>query len=346
MVILLEKQAQKHEIDEIVRQLEMRNFRVHHSTGADRSIIGILGDTSKIEEKNIEALPGVEKIIRITEPYKLASKSFKPDIDVFDLGKGVKIGGGHFVHMAGPCAIESYEQLRETAQAVSALGARVLRGGAFKPRTSPYSFQGTGINALEWMREIADEFDMLVVSEVMSELDIEGMLPYIDIFQIGTRNAQNFPLLKAIGKTDKAILLKRGMAMTIDEWLSSAEYILNEGNERVILCERGIRTFETAYRATLDIAAIPVLREKTHLPVIVDPSHAAGDSNYVTPLALAATAVKADGLIVEVHPNPPTAMSDAAQQLTFEEYAKLIEQAEAIGQTVGLSHTGGQDAWL
>lgn len=346
MIILLEKNILPLDIDNIMEALAAKNLKSQLSDGEERSIIGVLGDTSMVDVKNLEALEGVERIIRITEPYKLASKTFQPQTDTFDLGKDVLIGGGHFVNMAGPCAIESYEQLYETAQAVSQTGARVLRGGAFKPRTSPYSFQGTGLDALKWMRDISDQFNMLVVSEVMSELDIEAMLPYVDILQIGTRNAQNFRLLKAVGKTGKPILLKRGMAMTIDEWLSSAEYILNEGNKRVILCERGIRTFETSYRATLDIAAIPVLREKTHLPIIVDPSHAAGDAQFVPALALAATAVKSDGLIIEVHPNPKEAMSDAAQQLTFAGYSALMDQVNAIGETVGISTTGGQDAWL
>lgn len=345
MVILLERNAREEEIRDIVQVLENNNLRTHFSTGDERTIIGVVGDTSKVDRENIEIMPGVARIIPVTDPYKLASKTFKPEPDVMDLGKGVLLGGGHFVQMAGPCSIESHDQLYETAKAVRKAGARVLRGGAYKPRTSPYAFQGTGVEGLRWMREIADELDMLVISEVMSELEIDGMAPFVDIFQIGTRNAQNFRLLKAVGKAGKPVLLKRGMAETIEEWLSSTEYILSEGNYNVILCERGIRTFENAYRSTLDIGCIPVLREKTHLPVIVDPSHAAGNRRLVPSLALAATAAGADGLIIEVHPNPKKALSDAAQQLTFSEYAHLSEQVRDICRTVGKA-TGDDQAYV
>lgn len=335
MVILLNRNAREKDIREIVKVLKSYSLGTHFSEGNERTIIGVVGDTSRVNCENIQIMPGVERIIPITDPYKLASKTFKREPDVLNLGKGVRLGGGHFVQMAGPCSIESYEQLYETAKAVRQAGARILRGGAYKPRTSPYAFQGLGQEGLRWMREIADELDMLVVSEVMSELDIEQMLPFVDIFQIGTRNAQNFRLLKAVGRAGKPVLLKRGMSNTIQEWLSSSEYILSEGNYKVILCERGIRTFENAYRATLDIGCIPVLREKTHLPVVVDPSHAAGDYRLVPSLALAAAAAGADGLIIEVHPNPPAALSDAAQQLTFEQYAKLSEQVRDVCRTVG-----------
>ncbi len=346
MVIILEDKIPEAKIQAIMNVLDARHLRPHLSVGDERTIIGVLGDTSQVDIFSLEALEGVERVVRITDPYKLASKTFHPEPDVFDLGKGVLIGGGHFVNMAGPCAIESYEQLDSTAEAVSRAGAKVLRGGAYKPRTSPYSFQGEGVLGLKWMREVADRYDMLVVSEVMSEVDIEGMMPYVDIFQIGTRNAQNFRLLKAVGQTNKAVLLKRGMAMTIDEWLSSAEYVLSEGNDRVILCERGIRTFERAYRATLDIAAVPVVRAKTHLPIIIDPSHAAGEEKYVPALALAATAVAADGLIIEVHPDPPSAVSDAAQQLTFDQYEDLMKKVHALEDVVGLEDNSNPANWL
>ncbi len=344
MVILLNRNARQDDVREIVKVLESYSLATHFSKGNERTIIGVVGDTSRVKRENIQILPGVERIIPITDPYKLASKTFKQDPDVYDLGKGILLGAGHFVQMAGPCSIESYEQLYETAKAVRKSGARILRGGAYKPRTSPYSFQGTGIEGLRWMREIADELDMLVVSEVLSELDIEAMLPYVDIFQIGTRNAQNFRLLKSVGQAGKPVLLKRGMAETIEEWLSSSEYILSQGNYKVILCERGIRTFEKAYRATLDIGCIPVLREKTHLPVIVDPSHAAGDYRLVPSLALAAAAAGADGLIIEVHPNPPAAMSDAAQQLTFKQYARLSRGIRAVCETLGRKAEDAADA--
>ena len=343
MVIVLNRNVTDQEIRAITQVLEANSLRTHFSAGEERTLLGVLGDISRVDKENIEVMPGVERIIPISAPYKLASKTFKAEPDVFDLGKGILLGGGHFVNMAGPCSIESYDQLYETAREVRASGARILRGGAYKPRTSPYAFQGTGMEGLHWMREIADELNMLVVSEVMSEMDIEGMLPYVDIFQIGTRNAQNFRLLKAVGQAGKPVMLKRGMAETIEEWLSSTEYILSEGNYKVILCERGIRTFETAYRSTLDIGAIPVLRDKTHLPVIVDPSHAAGNWRLVPALALASTAAGADGLIIEVHPNPPTAMSDAAQQLTFKQYAQLSDQVRSICRTVGMTTEGPQD---
>ncbi len=336
MVILLNRSATDKDVQAIIVMLESHHLRTHLSAGEEHTIIGVLGDTARVNHENIEVMPGVERIIPISAPYKLASKTFKPSPDILDLGKGVRLGGGHFVNMAGPCSVESYDQLYETARAVRASGARVLRGGAFKPRTSPYAFQGSGLEGLYWMREIADELDMLVMSEVMSEMDIEGMLPYVDIFQIGTRNAQNFRLLKAVGQAGKPVLLKRGMAENIDEWLSSTEYILSEGNYKVILCERGIRTFETAYRSTLDIGAIPALKERTHLPVIVDPSHAAGNYRLVPALALAATAAGADGLVIEVHPNPPAALSDASQQLTFEQYQDLAAKIRAIYKTVGM----------
>lgn len=344
MVILLKQNARDVDVREIVKTLEDHHLRTHFSEGSEHTIIGVVGDTSRLDRENLKIMPGVERIIPITDPYKLASKTFKRGPDVLNLGKGVKIGGPNFVQFAGPCSIESREQLYETAKAVHAAGAKILRGGAYKPRTSPYAFQGTGQEGLRWMREIADELGMLVCSEVMSETDVVGMLPYVDIFQIGTRNAQNFRLLKAVGQVGKPVLLKRGMAETIDEWLSSSEYILSEGNYKVILCERGIRTFENAYRSTLDLGCIPVLRQKTHLPVIVDPSHAAGDYRLVPSLALAATAAGADGLMIEVHPNPPAAMSDAAQQLTFGQYAELAGQVEAICRTLGKGGAAGAES--
>lgn len=346
MIIVLTRDASDKELKDIVDVLESNHLRIHYSAGEERTIMGVVGDTSRIDRENIEVMPGVERIIPITDNYKLAGKTFKPTPDVYDLGRGVLLGGGHFVNMAGPCSVESYEQLYDTARAVRAAGARILRGGAYKPRTSPYAFQGTGHEGLVWMREVADELDMLVISEVMSEADIDGMLPYVDIFQIGTRNAQNFRLLKAVGQAGKPVMLKRGMAETIDEWLASTEYILSEGNYKVILCERGIRTFENAYRSTLDIGAIPVLKEKTHLPVVVDPSHAAGNWRLVPALARASVAAGADGLIIEVHPNPPKAMSDAAQQLTFEQYARLAGQVRSICQIAGMTTEGPQDGGI
>ena len=271
----------------------------------------------------------MERLVPIISPYKLAGRTFKPESSVFSVGD-VEFGGQTPVQIAGPCAVESYEQIFEVAEVISSCGAQVLRGGAYKPRTSPYSFQGLGVDGLKMMREAADAFGLLVISEITSEYDLDEAAKYIDIVQVGARNAQNFRLLAAIGKIKLPVMLKRGMALSIDEWLGSAEYILSEGEYRVMLCERGIRTFETAYRSTLDIGAIPVLKEKTHLPIFVDPSHAAGRAALVPPLARAAIAAGADGLIIEVHPNPSQAKSDAAQQLRPAAYVELTRQINGM----------------
>ncbi|HHX37476.1 MAG TPA: 3-deoxy-7-phosphoheptulonate synthase, partial [Clostridiaceae bacterium] len=310
MIIIMKPEVHRSDVDNIVGILERHELVPHISEGAFRTIIGVVGDKTKLDTDYLILQPGVERLVPIISPYKLAGRTFKPESSVFSVGD-VEFGGQTPVQIAGPCAVESYEQIFEVAEVISSCGAQVLRGGAYKPRTSPYSFQGLGVDGLKMMREAADAFGLLVISEITSEYDLDEAAKYIDIVQVGARNAQNFRLLAAIGKIKLPVMLKRGMALSIDEWLGSAEYILSEGEYRVMLCERGIRTFETAYRSTLDIGAIPVLKEKTHLPIFVDPSHAAGRAALVPPLARAAIAAGADGLIIEVHPNPSQAKSDA-----------------------------------
>lgn len=334
MVIVLKPSITLAEKTELFDLLKFRGLKVHISEGTERTIIGIIGDKSKLNCVALELLPGVEKLVHIMEPYKLASKTFKPEGSVIDI-KGRSIGGKRLAIMAGPCAIESRKQIFESAKGVKESGADFLRGGAFKPRTSPYSFQGLELEGLKMIREAADQYDLLVVSEIISENDMDLAQRYIDIIQIGARNAQNFRLLKEAGKSKLPVLLKRGISTTIDELLGAAEYIMSEGNYNIILCERGIRTFETATRNTLDISAVPVLKAKTHLPVVIDPSHATGLSYYVPSMAMAAIAAGADGLIVEVHPEPKFALSDAAQQLSIAEFNKLAEDIRKIAPIVG-----------
>ena len=333
MIIIMKPKVRQSDVDNIVSILETHDLVPHISEGTFRTIIGVVGDKTKLDTDHLSLQPGVERLVPILSSYKLAGRSFKPEGSVFSIGD-VEFGGSSPVQIAGPCAVESYDQIFTVAKVISDCGAKVLRGGAYKPRTSPYSFQGLGVAGLQMMREAADAFGLLVISEITSEYDLDEAAKYIDIVQVGARNAQNFRLLAAIGKIKLPVMLKRGMAMSIEEWLGSAEYILSEGEYRVMLCERGIRTFETAYRSTLDIGAIPVLKEKTHLPVFVDPSHAAGRAALVPPLARAAIAAGADGLLVEVHPNPPEAKSDAAQQLRPEAYVELMRQINGTLQYI------------
>ena len=336
MIIVVKPGASDSQVHEIIDVLERNELKAHVSEGAERLIIGVIGDKSRLTPGSLEVLTGVEKIVPIMESYKLASRQFRPEGTSFNV-KDVTIGGKELVMMAGPCAVESEEQVDAVASKMTACGVKVLRGGAYKPRTSPYAFQGLEKEGLKILRRVADRYGLLVISEITSENDIEYASNYLDIIQIGARNAQNFRLLSAVGKSGIPVMLKRGIAETIDEWLGSAEYIMSEGNYHIMMCERGIRTFETATRSTLDISAVPVLKGKTHLPVIVDPSHAAGKAQYVQPLALAAIAAGADGLIIEVHPDPKHALSDAAQQLTPEAYAELAlrvkEMAEIVKRT-------------
>lgn len=335
MIIVVKPDATNEEMNEIIQFLEMNGLKIHLSQGTQRTIIGVVGDKSRIADTNIALMAGVEKIVPIMETYKLVGKVFRPEGTVISFGDGVQIGGNKIAMIAGPCAVESEEQIFTVAKAVKACGAQFLRGGAYKPRTSPYAFQGMELEGLKLMREAAKLYDLKVVSEIVSESDLDQSLEYIDMIQIGARNAQNFRLLREVGKVKKPVLLKRGIAQTIEEWLGSAEYVMSEGNYEIILCERGIRTFETATRNTLDISAIPVLKSKTHLPVIVDPSHAAGQVAYIPSLSRAAIAAGADGLIVEVHPNPRCAVSDALQQLTPEQFASLCKEIELVAKAIG-----------
>ena len=341
MIILMKKGSGQKEIDAIVAVLRERGLGANLSTGAQATVIGVLGDKTKLGGINLELMDGVEKCVPIMHSYKLASREMTPEGRTVDVG-GVVIGGKKLVMMAGPCAVESEEQVMQAALGVKAAGAQFLRGGAYKPRTSPYAFQGLENEGYRILRRVGDETGLKVVSEIVSHDEIEVACRYCDMLQIGARNMQNFRLLREIGRSKvpvgrsgKPVLLKRGIASTIEEWLDAAEYIMSEGNYNVVLCERGIRTFETATRNTLDIAAVPVVRERSRLPILIDPSHAAGKSAYVAPLALAGVAAGADGLIVEVHPEPKVAMSDAAQQLTIPAYADLTKRVRAVAESVG-----------
>ena len=336
MVIVMKHNATTEDIAGIVQHIETLGFRAHLSQGEERTIIGVIGDERPIEPEHFELFPGVERAVRILHPFKLASRDFHPEDSVFKINS-ISIGGRQVVLMAGPCSVESREQLMETAAAVKAAGAQVLRGGAFKPRTSPYAFQGLGLRGLELLREARNEFHLPVVTEVMSPQDVTLVAQYADILQVGARNMQNFALLAAVGQVQKPVLLKRGLMSTVEELLMAAEYILSHGNQRVIVCERGIRTFETATRNTFDINAIPILKSLTHLPVIADPSHGTGKWELVTPIARAAVAAGADGLIIEVHPNPAKALSDGAQSLKPDSFARLVEEVRSIAQAIGRS---------
>lgn len=329
MIIVMKQQATQSDIQKVTLEVEKFGLNVHISEGSQVTIIGIVGDKSKLNSEAISALACVDKIVPVTESYKLANKKFHTSPSIIDLGN-CQIGGKELVIMAGPCAIESEEQLLESARGVKAGGATILRGGAYKPRTSPYSFQGLEEEGLRYMQEAREKTGLSVICEVTSIAAVETAANYVDILQIGARNMQNFELLKAAGKTKLPVLLKRGLCATIDEWLNAAEYIMSEGNPNVILCERGIRTYETATRNTLDISAIPVIKSKSHLPIIVDPSHAAGKREYIASLSKAAIAAGADGLIIEVHPNPQMALSDGPQSLNPTEFKTLMSELQII----------------
>ena len=330
MIILMKNHATEKQIDDVIRWIESVGYKAHPSRGVERTIIGAVGDNrDKSILKYAESLPGVEKTMPILKPYKLASRETHEGNTIVSVGS-VQIGGPEFVVMAGPCSIESEEQLMESAYVVKKGGAQILRGGAYKPRTSPYSFQGMEEEGLKLLEQVRLRTSMPVVTEVVNPADVDLVESYADMLQIGARNVQNFALLKKVGQSRKPVLLKRGMMTTIEELLMSAEYILSSGNPNVILCERGIRTFETATRNTLDLSAVPVLKGLTHLPVVVDPSHAAGHWRLVIPLSRAAVAVGADGLIVEVHPQPEMAVSDGAQSLKPEKFYQLMEELRAI----------------
>ncbi|KUG24103.1 2-keto-3-deoxy-d-arabino-heptulosonate-7- phosphate synthase i beta [hydrocarbon metagenome] len=330
MIIVMKSHATEKQIEDVIRWIESVGYKAHPSVGVERTIIGAVGDNrDKTILKYAESLPGVEKTMPILKPYKLASRESHDGNTVVSVGS-IKIGGPEFVVMAGPCAIESDEQLLESAYIAKKGGAQILRGGAYKPRTSPYSFQGMEKEGLKLLNHVGSQTNLPTVTEVVNPVDVDLVETYADMLQIGARNVQNFALLKEVGRSKKPVLLKRGMMTTIEELLMSAEYILSSGNPHVVLCERGIRTFETATRNTLDISAVPVLKSLTHLPVIVDPSHAAGHWRYVIPLSCAAVAVGADGLIVEVHPEPEKAVSDGAQSLKPEKFYQLMDELRAI----------------
>jgi len=334
MIIVMKIDSNEAQIHEISKVLESLGLGVHISKGTERTIIGVIGDKRVLSDIPLELMSGVEKLVPIMETYKLAGRTFKPEPSVIDIN-GVKIGGKELIMIAGPCAVESREQIISAAEAVKKSGAKFLRGGAFKPRTSPYSFQGLEEEGLKLLKEAKEATGLQIVTEVVSEQSLEISDKYVDMFQIGARNSQNFHLLREVGRSKKPVLFKRGSSTTIEEWLNAAEYIMSEGNYNVILCERGIRTFETATRNTLDISAIPVVKSLSHLPIIVDPSHAAGKANYILPLSKAAIAAGADGLIIEVHPNPRCALSDAAQQLPPEDFDNLCKDIAKIAEIVG-----------
>ena len=337
MIVVMSPLATKENLQDVIKKLESLNLRTHLSTGDERTIVGVIGDKKIIANLEMEMMTGVEKTVRITEKYKLVSRDFHPQDTVIDVD-GVEIGGKEIVVMAGPCAVESLEPVREAARAVKEAGAKILRGGAFKPRTSPYDFQGLGEEGLKILRDAADEFGLKVVTEVVDREDIPMIEEYADILQVGARNMQNFQMLKALGSAKKPVMLKRGLSATISEWLNAAEYIMTGGNENVMFCERGIRTYETFTRNTMDLSAIAAIKELSHLPIVADPSHGTGRRPMVAPMARASIAVGADALMIEVHPNPERAWSDGNQSLTPAQFkdlmANLGDIAKAVGRTI------------
>lgn len=336
-IIVLKTDATEDEIKHVVKKLESRGLKAHVSQGTERTIIGVIGDTSKVtedEEDSIRAASGVENVVRILKPYKLASREFQKENTEISV-RGAVIGGKRIPVMAGPCAVENRTVLTNIAEKVKAAGALFLRGGAYKPRTSPYSFQGLGEEGLKYLAEAREKTGLPIITEIMDPRDLDMIVEYADIIQIGARNMQNFRLLLEVGSAQKPVLLKRGLSSTINEWLMSAEYIMSQGNHQVMLCERGIRTFETATRNTLDLSAVPVLKQLTHLPVVVDPSHGVGKRDLVAPMTKAAVAAGADALIIEVHTNPEEAMSDGDQSLKPDQFAKLMQELKPIAQAVG-----------
>jgi 3-deoxy-7-phosphoheptulonate synthase len=335
MIVAMQELATEEQIQNVVEHLMRMGFSVHRTTGERQSILAAVGARTDFDTRNLEVLAGVEHVHRISAPYKLAGRAFRPGGTIIEFADGLRIGGDEVVVMAGPCSVESREQILTVAGQVAEAGARVLRGGAFKPRSSPYSFQGMGIDGLKLLREAADKFKLLVISEVMEISQIGLMLPYLDIFQVGARNMQNFNLLRELGKVRKPVLLKRGIAATLEELLLSAEYIMSGGNYQVVLCERGIRTFETYTRNTMDISAIPIVHKLSHLPMTADPSHGTGRRDKVAPMARAAVAAGADALLIEVHCNPDQALSDGAQSLYPAQFSELMDQLRMIAPAVG-----------
>ena len=336
MIIVMQKHAADPSIEHVVSELIGRGFDVHRSTGSDQTVLGIVGKVDTLDPREFELFEGVQEVVRVSEPYKLTSRTFRREKSIVR-ARGVEIGGDRVVVMAGPCTIESETQLFETARRVARAGARILRGGAYKPRTSPYAFQGMGVEGLKLLRAAGDAYDMAVVSEVMEISQIEKMLDYVDILQVGARNMQNYNLLSALGQVRKPILLKRGMSATIQEWLLAAEYIMSGGNYDIVLCERGIRTFETYTRNTFDISAIPVIDKLSHLPIVGDPSHAVGRRDKVMPVARAVVAAGGDGLLIEVHHEPEKAVCDGPQSLYPDQFARLMDELRIIVPAVGRS---------
>ncbi|MCM8823568.1 MAG: 3-deoxy-7-phosphoheptulonate synthase [Candidatus Omnitrophica bacterium] len=335
MIIVFKKGATQEEINHVVERVEQLGLRVMVSQGVERTILGVIGEEDRARLQPFEVFPGVEKVMPVLSPYKLVSREFKQEDSIIKINNEVSIGGKEIIVIAGPCAIESEEQLFKVAEAVKLAGAKVLRGGAFKPRTSPYNFQGLGEEGLKILKEASLKFGLPTATEVMDTRSVDLVSKYADILQIGARNMQNFNLLKEVGQTRKPVILKRGLSATIQEWLMSAEYILSEGNFNVILCERGIRTFENFTRNTLDLSAVPIVKNLSHLPIIVDPSHATGKWNLVLPLSKAAIACGSDGLLIEVHHNPEEALSDGPQQLLPERFAWGMEELKKLAKDIG-----------
>jgi len=329
MVIVMKSNASQDQINNVEKLLKDLGLGVHISVGSERTIIGVIGDKRKLANTPLEVMPGVERLVPIMDPYKLVGKTFKPESSIINI-KGVEVGGRSLAIIAGPCAVENEEQIMETALFLKSQGVQFLRGGAYKPRTSPYSFQGLGEEGLKLLAQVRKETGLLIVSEVVSNDSLEKAMEYVDVVQIGARNMQNFDLLQRVGRTKMPVILKRGLSSNIEEWLNAAEYIMNEGNYNIILCERGIRTFETYTRNTLDLSSVPIIKEISHLPIIVDPSHGTGKWNLVTPMARAGIAAGADGLMIEVHPNPQVALSDGNQSLNFESFSTLMDEIRKI----------------
>jgi len=334
LIIVLEKGIRDELVEEIIQQVEDYGFSIHRSTGEDQIVLGAIGIQPDFDIRKIKILEGVSAVYRVTEPFKLASRGHKKENTIINIGD-ITLGSNEIVTIAGPCAVENEKQIMTIAKAVKEAGAKILRGGAFKPRTSPYSFQGMGEEGLKLLRKAGDEFGLAVITEIMHPDRIDLIYKYTDIFQLGSRNMQNFPLLRELGKVDKPVMIKRGMSATIDEWLMAAEYILASGNENVMVCERGIRTFETSTRNTFDLSAIPVIHQRSHLPVLADPSHATGIRDKVIPMARAAVAAGADGLMIEVHHDPSSAMSDGPQALLPEQFNELMIQVKEIAEIIG-----------
>ncbi len=336
MIIIMNSGTTNEQIEMVVNKLKDFGLDSNVSRGVERTVIGAIGDETKADKELLQALPGVEKVIRVMKPYKIVARSYHQEDTVIDCGNGIKIGGNQIQVIAGPCSVETQEQMDAAADGVAAAGCRLMRGGAFKPRTSPYAFQGKGVEGLEIFQKAAKRHNMPIVTELMDVRAIDAFMEHdVDVIQIGTRNMQNFDLLKEVGRIHKPVILKRGMSATIKEWLMSAEYIAAGGNHNIIFCERGVRTFETMYRNMLDVTAIPVLKKETHLPVIVDPSHAGGKASLVASLSLAAVAAGADGLLVEMHPTPCEAWCDADQALDAAELMALMPQLRAVAQAIG-----------